>query len=86
MFGMGTGGSSSLRSPRKLVTTGTAFCSGSLAFEYLTGQLVESSAHRIVCAVEFYGQAERAISNGKLNVLLRLHIRPIKQVVFLCSS
>jgi len=35
---------------------------------------------------KFYGQAERAISNGKLNALLRLHIRPIKQVVFLCPS
>ena len=35
--------------------------------------------------VKFYGQAERAISNGQLNVLLRLHIRPIKQVVYLCS-
>jgi hypothetical protein len=32
--------------------------------------------------VKFYGQAERAISNGKLNVLLRLHIRPINVVVF----
>ena len=30
----------------------------------------------------FYGQAERAISNGKLNALLRLHIRPINVVVF----
>ena len=39
-----------------------------------------------VCVVVFYGQAERAISNGKLNALLRLHIRPIKQVVFLCPS
>ena len=31
---------------------------------------------------QFYGQAERAISNGKLNVLLHLHIRPINVVVF----
>ena len=31
---------------------------------------------------KFYGQAERAISNGKLNVLLRLHIRPINVVVY----
>jgi hypothetical protein len=38
-----------------------------------------------VCS-KFYGQAERAISNGKLNALLRFHIRPIKQVVFLCPS
>ena len=35
-----------------------------------------------VSTVKFYGQAERAISNGKLNVLLRLHIRPINVVVF----
>ena len=52
-------------------------------FEYLTGQL---GKQRLLCAVEFYGQAERAISNGKLNPLLGLHIRPIKQVVFLCPS
>ena len=31
---------------------------------------------------KFYGQAERAISNGQLNVLPRLHIRPINVVVF----
>ena len=31
---------------------------------------------------EFYGQAERAISTGKLNALLRFHIRPINLVVF----
>jgi hypothetical protein len=30
----------------------------------------------------FYGQAERAISTGKLNALLRLHIRPIDVIVF----
>ena len=34
---------------------------------------------------KFYGQAERAISNGQLNVLLRLHTRPIKLVVYQCS-
>ena len=38
------------------------------------------------CAVSvystFYGQAERAISNGQLNVFLRLHIRPINVVVY----
>ncbi len=33
-----------------------------------------------------YGQAERAISNGKLNASPRLHIRPIKLVVFQCPS
>ena len=35
---------------------------------------------------KFYGQAERAISNSQLNVLLRLHTCPIKLVVFQCSS
>ena len=35
---------------------------------------------------KFYGQAERAISTGKLNASLHLHIQPIKQVVFLCPS
>ena len=31
---------------------------------------------------KFYGQAERAISTGKLHALLRLHIQPINVVVF----
>ena len=35
---------------------------------------------------KFYGQAERAISNGKLNRLLGLHIRPIKLVVYQCPT
>ena len=76
MFGMGTGGSSSLGSPRSRMTTGD-----------IDGHS-ESSVHGLsaMCAVEFYGQAERAISNGKLNVLPRLHIRPIKLVVFQCPS
>src|SRR5579862_5930566 len=35
---------------------------------------------------KFYGQAERAISNGKLHELPRFHIRPIKLVVFQCPT
>ena len=31
---------------------------------------------------KFYGQAERAISTGQLNALLRLHTQPINVVVF----
>ena len=83
MFGMGTGGSSSLRSPRSRMTTLPRLG----AAEYLTGfkHKTWKAAHDL-CAVEFYGQAERAISNGKLNALLRLHIRPIKLVVFQCPS
>ena len=48
--------------------------------------LLHSSADHLdrysVSTVKFYGQAERAISNGQLNVLLHLHIRPIDVVVF----
>ena len=31
---------------------------------------------------KFYGQAERAISNGQLHALLHFHIRPIHVVVY----
>ena len=61
---------------------------GSLV-EYLTGATyTQGELDRVKLCVrnKFYGQAERAISNGKLNVLLRFHIRPIKLVVFQCSS
>ena len=35
---------------------------------------------------KFYGQAERAISTGKLHTLLCFHILPINQVVYLGPS
>jgi hypothetical protein len=35
---------------------------------------------------KFYGQAERAISTGKLNASLRLHPQPINQLVLLGPS
>src|SRR6202043_4258582 len=35
---------------------------------------------------KFYGQAERAISTGKLHALLRFHLQPINLVVFLGPS
>lgn len=35
---------------------------------------------------KFYGQAERAISTGKLHTLLRFNLQPINQVVFLGPS
>ena len=60
--------------------------------EYLTGNHLLQTAfaaeknHKQACVKnKFYGQAERAISNGQLNVLLRLHTRPIKLVVYQCS-
>ena len=41
-----------------------------------------------VCTAQskFYGQAERAISTGKLHALLRFNLQPINQVVFLGPS
>ena len=51
-----------------------------LPFSNIDGQQVTKCAVSVYST--FYGQAERAISNGKLNVLLRLHIRPINVVVF----
>ena len=35
---------------------------------------------------KFYGQAERAISTGKLHALLRFHLQPINQIVSLGPS
>src|ERR1700743_2642290 len=35
---------------------------------------------------KFYGQAERAISTGKLHALLHFNLQPINQVVFLGPS
>ena len=65
-----------------------------LWIEYLTGgfrrrrkpHLPQETSDQICVENKFYGQAERAISSSKLNVLLRLHICPIKLVVFQCSS
>jgi hypothetical protein len=48
--------------------------------------LVRGAASCDAAPGKFYGQAERAISTGKLRASLRFHIQPIKQVVFLCPS
>ena len=51
--------------------------------EYLTGQLALFTSY---VHDKFYGQAERAISNGQLHALLHFHIRPIKLVVYQSPS
>ena len=66
---MGTGGTPALQSPKS---------DDDEKILNIDGQQVS----RVCIYNKFYGQAERAISNGKLNVLLRLHIRPINVVVF----
>ena len=76
MFGMGTGGTLSLGSPKAC-----------LSFRIDIDGLSTIAAWQLVRAKlyawsKFYGQAERAISTGKLNVLLRLHTRPINVIVF----
>jgi hypothetical protein len=66
---MGTGGTPALQSPKS---------DDDEKILNIDGQQVS----RVCIYSTFYGQAERAISNGQLNVLLRLHIRPINVVVF----
>ena len=63
---------------------------GALA-ELLTAAQVLASSQKLRAKSfhapsKFYGQAERAISTGKLRVLLRFDILPINQVVFLGPS
>ena len=81
---MGTGGTPALQSPksenrgrRDESRRGTHKC---VRHANIDGQQVTNCAVSVYST--FYGQAERAISNGQLNVLLRLHIRPINVVVF----
>src|SRR5215468_6491746 len=50
-------------------------------------QGLTTNDRRLVTAPsKFYGQAERAISTGKLHASLRFHFLPINQVVFLGPS
>jgi hypothetical protein len=92
VFGMGTGVTSTLLPP-KIVSTGGrgARNRGRAARAKKLGIDIDGLCHkertvRACIESKFYGQAERAISTGKLNTLLRLHIRPINQVVFLGPS
>jgi hypothetical protein len=103
VFGMGTGGTLSLQSPKRLIETvshnaETRRAKGIAvnAFVFIRmhswlnidglplGCKPRSHANRFysILTVKFYGQAERAISNGQLNASLRLHIRPIDVVVY----
>ena len=99
VFGMGTGGTLSLGSPKTI--------SGNLSHNGLTpvrkdqtnfSLNIDGHCHCYWCVyyirclnafkfysvftVKFYGQAERAISNGQLHALLHFHTRPINVVVF----
>ena len=77
VFGMGTGGTPALQSPKSRDDEKILNIDGQ---QQVSKSLVTSE---LICIYStFYGQAERAISNGQLNVLLRLHIRPIDVVVF----
>ncbi len=79
MFGMGTGGTPTLKSPKS--HDGWALRP---SIEPLNLEILHIDGQpRLHCAFsKFYGQAERAISSSQLNVLLRLHICPINVVVF----
>jgi hypothetical protein len=57
------------------------------AFEQFRTESLRLSADGCFSAPsKFYGQAERAISTGKLHALLRFNILPINQVVYLGPS
>jgi hypothetical protein len=71
VFGMGTGVALSLWSPGKSQLNSR---------DRLTSFVLLNGFN------EFYGQASRPISTGKLNTSLHLHIRPINLVVFEGSS
>src|SRR5205823_4931931 len=51
---------------------------------YLITTGLHKNLQSSVCAAQskFYGQAERAISTGKLHALLRFNLQPINLVVF----
>jgi hypothetical protein len=59
-----------------------------LAYNYMAcvENLFEQWTMLLTAQSKFYGQAERAISTGKLHALLRFNLQPINQVVFLGPS
>ena len=60
-----------------------------LPFKRITTKLVLNDSRTVdllTAQSKFYGQAERAISTGKLHALLRFNLQPINQVVFLGPS
>ena len=59
---------------------------GITLFAYLYNARLINPGRVTDASSKFYGQAERAISTRKLHALQRVHIEPIKQVVFLCPS
>ena len=79
MFGMGTGGTLSLRSPK--VVLPEVLLRGVSELNIDGATKLERLNHSIF-TVKFYGQAERAISNGQLSTLLHLHLQPINVVVY----
>lgn len=95
MFGMGTGGTLAVNSPAKLSTWAIEPIVED-CIDWGTADVLDnyracsqkSFSRAALCAVQskFYGQAERAISTGKLHTSLRFHLQPINQVVFLGPS
>ena len=71
VFGMGTGVTPSLQSPKT--------CRGGRFRPPLN---IDGATDPCYAKSEFYGQAERVISSGRLHTLLCFHPRPINLVVF----
>jgi hypothetical protein len=87
---MGTGGTPTLESPKGRSSYVVVRCSFKNDERRTSNDervnidgANKSHSSSLRCAEsEFYGQAERAISNGQLSAFLRLHIRPINVVVY----
>ena len=84
VFGMGTGGPSALITPTLIDVLSPIFltpseeCSLKTKQENAHNNYDQSIVSRTICS-----SSPRSISIGQLNALLHLHLRPIKQVVYL---
>src|SRR5437879_2512785 len=89
VFGMGTGVTLAICSPancRSRSRDTSQLNRLSLLFLITTGLVLNVSDNNYSVQSKFYGQAERAISTGKLHTLLCFNLQPINQVVFLGPS
>ena len=67
----------------QFLTTSTTLL---IPVQFRTGNWQLSTDNCFSAPSKFYGQAERAISTGKLRALPPFHLQPINQVVFLGPS
>ena len=99
VFGMGTGVTLAVNSPANLrrfrsrdlpqLNRLSRHLPNVFSYIAITTKLVLNDSRTVdilTAQSKFYGQAERAISTGKLHALPRFNLQPINQVVFLGPS